>query len=136
MAQHNKTGSLGEDIAARYLEEGGLEIIERNYRKKWGELDIVARETSFSTEKLHFIEVKTVSREITSQDDISRVTNDFKPEEMVHSGKVERLKRAIQTYLTDRRVSREIPWEFSIIAVFIDPNTKKALVRHTKEIVL
>lgn len=136
MAKHNTTGAIGEDIAARFLENKGLDIVERNYRKKWGELDIVARETSWREEKLHFIEVKTVSREISSDVDISRVTSDFSPEEMIHSNKVARLKRAIQTYLIDRRVPRETVWEFSVIAVFLDPDSKKAAVRHTKNIVL
>ena len=55
---------------------------------------------------------------------------------MVHSNKIARLKRAIQTYLLDRNVPRETEWEFSIIAVFLDQATKKAVVRHTKNIVL
>ncbi|MEK7134145.1 MAG: YraN family protein [Patescibacteria group bacterium] len=135
MAKHNTVGSIGEDVATRYLEGKSFEIIERNYRKKWGELDIVARETSWNRETLHFVEVKTVSREISSTD-ISRETSDFSPEEMVHSNKIARLKRAIQTYLLDRNVPRETEWEFSIIAVFLDQATKKAVVRHTKNIVL
>lgn len=136
MAKHNTTGAIGEDIAARYLEDKGVDIVERNYRKKWGELDIVAREMSWREEKLHFIEVKTVSREISSDADVSRVTSDFSPEEMIHSNKVARLKRAIQTYLIDRRVPRETVWEFSVVAVFLDQATKKAVIRHTKNIVL
>ena len=136
MAQHNKTGSLGEDIASKYLEQKGFEIVERNYSRKWGEIDIVARETLWNKETLHFVEVKTVSREILSKDDISRVTSDFSPEEMVHGDKVSRLKRAIQTYLADRCVPRETEWQFSVLAVFLDPNTKKAAVRYTKNVVL
>ena len=135
MAKHNTVGSIGEDIAAKYLENKGFEIIERNYRKKCGELDIVARETSWNRETLHFVEVKTVSREISSTD-ISRETSDFSPEEMVHGNKVNRLKRAMQTYLLERNVPRETEWEFSVIAVFLDLTTKKTAVRHTKNIVL
>ncbi len=138
MAEHNKTGSLGEDIASRYLEKNGFEIVESNYSKKWGEIDIIAsfQAKSIEREKLHFIEVKTVTREISSKESISRVTSDFSPEEMVHPDKVSRLKRAIQTYLADRHVPRETEWEFSVIAIFLDPETKKAVVRHTKNIVL
>lgn len=60
-------------MAAKYLESEGLTIVARNYWKKWGEIDIVARETAkseinamFSRETLevvHFVEVKSVSYE-------------------------------------------------------------------------
>ncbi len=36
-------GTWGEDIACRYLEGKGYKIIERNFRRKWGEIDIVCR---------------------------------------------------------------------------------------------
>jgi ribonuclease HII len=47
-------GQIGEDAAARYLEQSGYEIINRNWRTKWCEIDIVARKG----EILYFIEVK------------------------------------------------------------------------------
>ena len=37
------SGDLGEEIASRYLERGGYEVVERNYRTCRGELDLVAR---------------------------------------------------------------------------------------------
>jgi putative endonuclease len=37
------SGDLGEEIASRYLERGGYEVVERNYRTRRGELDLVAR---------------------------------------------------------------------------------------------
>ena len=40
--QKQKVGNLGENLACRFLAERGFKIVERNYRKKWGELDIVA----------------------------------------------------------------------------------------------
>lgn len=48
-------GSWGEDTACRYLERKGYAIIERNFRRKWGEIDIVAsvpRRTIESEQKL------------------------------------------------------------------------------------
>lgn len=35
-------GAAGEDLAAAYLEARGYEVVERNYRRRWGEADIVA----------------------------------------------------------------------------------------------
>lgn len=48
-------GKLGEKIASEYLSSHGYEIIEMNFRKRWGELDIVA----LDGETLASIEVKT-----------------------------------------------------------------------------
>ena len=51
------TGTLGEDLAAQYLERAGLAIVERNYRCKAGEIDVVAQDGS----ELVFAEVRTRS---------------------------------------------------------------------------
>src|SRR3954447_3672798 len=48
-------GQLGEQLAAEHLLRRGFEIVERNYRTRWGELDIIA----FDGRTLAFCEVKT-----------------------------------------------------------------------------
>jgi len=48
-------GQRGEQLAAEHLARRGFQIIERNYRTRWGELDIVA----FDGSTLAFCEVKT-----------------------------------------------------------------------------
>src|SRR5688572_29160696 len=50
-----RLGARGEELAARHLEARGLEVVERNYRTRYGELDVVARDERF----LVFCEVKT-----------------------------------------------------------------------------
>ena len=51
----SRLGALGEHLAAEHLMRRGFEIVERNYRTRWGELDIVA----FDGRVLAFCEVKT-----------------------------------------------------------------------------
>jgi putative endonuclease len=51
----HRLGRLGEQLAAEHLERRGFKIIERNYRTRWGELDIIA----FDGRTLAFCEVKT-----------------------------------------------------------------------------
>ena len=51
----HKLGEAGERLAAEHLERRGFVILERNYRTRWGELDLVA----FDGRVLSFCEVKT-----------------------------------------------------------------------------
>lgn len=55
----NPTARLGEDLACKYLLENGYKIIERNFRQGYGEIDIIALDTSEIEPILAFIEVKT-----------------------------------------------------------------------------
>lgn len=57
MATNQELGARGEDLAVRHLEDIGLEVIERNWRHRSGELDIVARDG----DTMVFVEVKTRS---------------------------------------------------------------------------
>jgi putative endonuclease len=66
MAGHNEVGKIGEELAVRFLNKKGYRILERNYRRKWCEIDIVAEQRGRrgffgdSKEKtLVFVEVKT-----------------------------------------------------------------------------
>ena len=115
-------GKLGEDIACKFLENKGFHVKTRNYRRIFGELDIVAGYKN----KLHFVEVKTLEGENTL----------FKPEDAVHYRKRERLKRAIKGYLREFRVSDETEWQFDIISVLIDTDDKIAKVRVLENMVL
>lgn len=51
----NATGGLGEDCAVRFLEDKGYSVLERNYRSRFGEIDIIARNGPY----IVFAEVKT-----------------------------------------------------------------------------
>ncbi|OGF50012.1 hypothetical protein A3G55_02970 [Candidatus Giovannonibacteria bacterium RIFCSPLOWO2_12_FULL_44_25] len=111
--EKQKTGNIGEELAASFLEGRGYKIIERNYRKKWGEIDIVAELDGV----LHFVEVKALSNP------------NFRPEDAVRAWKKERMKRAIRTYLLDRKISDETDFQIDIAAVWLDFAHKKARIR-------
>ena len=122
LTDKRKTGNLGEDLACRFLMKRGFEVIERNYLKKCGEIDIVAKNKAV----IHFIEVKSVSCETIP--DISGETNKcegFRPEDNVHPWKLQRLSRTMQIYLAEKNVSPETIWQFDVITVYID---KKRLI--------
>lgn len=56
---NRKTGDKGEGVAAEMLEEKGYEILERNYRDKYGEVDIVAKCIVCGEDYVVMVEVKT-----------------------------------------------------------------------------
>lgn len=105
----------------------GFAILGRNYSKKWGEIDIIARKNGV----LRFIEVKTVSRENT--DSISHEKDDYMPEENVHPWKLKRLYRAIESYLWEKKLEED-EWQIDVLAVFLDEGRKKARVRFTENV--
>ena len=79
-----KIGTLGEDIACRYLVERGYKILDRNWNCRWGEIDIVAEKGSY----IIFCEVKTRSSDKYG-----------KPYESVTYYKKRSLARAIKRYI-------------------------------------
>ena len=84
MAQHNHTGKHGEDLAAQWLEANGFELLHRNWKHSYYELDIIA----VKADVLHFVEVKT------------RSTDTFGyPEEGVTPKKMEKLMQAGEEFL-------------------------------------
>jgi putative endonuclease len=121
------TGKIGEDIAVRYLENNGFEIVERNHTKKWGEIDIVAEKKNI----IHLIEVKSVSLPGLSIDKLS-----VRPEENLNEQKIERLRRVVETYLLGRHITDRTKWQFDLICVYMDDVNKKAKVITFNNIIL
>ena len=126
-----KIGEIGENIACRFLMKQNFIIQDRNYTQKWGELDIVASKEN----RLHFIEVKSVSRENIKN--VSRETLDnYRPEDNMHPWKVQRMIKTIQVYLMSNRVPECMEWQVDLIVVFIDLNSKKAKIKTINDLIL
>ena len=82
-----RIGDHGEDFAAHMLEDAGYQILDRNYRTRVGEIDIIAIKDGV----LHFIEVKT------------RTADDFGyPADAVTEEKQRSIRRSAECYLTGR----------------------------------
>jgi putative endonuclease len=126
MTNSRKLGEIGEQIVVKHLVKHKFKIIDRNYRKKYGEIDIIARKNSI----LHFIEVKTVSS-ITAFEENN-------PEENVHFFKKERLKRVIGAYLAEKGVSHETDFEFQIdiFSVYFNCQTMLSKIRVLENVIL
>ncbi len=112
-------GNIGENVACAFLEKHGFTILERNYLRKWGEIDIVAEKTGI----IHFIEVKSVSSETL-----------YRPEENLHPQKLKRLARTMQTYVLEKRIERD--WQLDLVTVRIDEVKREAKVEILENIVI
>lgn len=126
-----KIGGVGEDCTCKYLEQLGYKILDRNYSKKWGELDIVAKKGN----KIHFVEVKSVSRE-TIENVNHETSAGYRPEDNMHPWKLKRLGRATQSYLLDKDISDDVDWQFDVATVYIDMNKRLSKVFLLEDIVL
>ena len=125
-----KTGEIGENVAVKFLMKHGFRILDRNYTKKWGEIDVVAEKDS----KLYFIEVKSVSCETLNN--VNHETLDqYHPEDNMHPWKLKRLSRTIQTYLLSKNLD-EKEWQVDLLVVFLDLKDKKAKVKVVSDIIL
>ena len=103
MAEHNETGKKGEDLAAEYLASIGFEILERNWKNRFEEIDLIA----IDKELLVIVEVKTRSSLACG-----------KPEESVGLRKQRLLVNAADAYIQKSNSNRET--RFDIISVIIN----------------
>lgn len=118
-APHITTGQLGEKVAANHLIRHGYVLRETNYRKKWGEIDLIMERRGV----VHFVEVKTVSRGTSGG--IPRET--WMPEENVHPAKLKKLFRTIETWLIER--SYDGVWQLDVAAVCLDPVGRRGSIK-------
>ena len=103
MNADQKTGPQGEDIAVSFLEEQGYIVLVRNYRRRFGEIDIVAEDAGV----LVFIEVKT------------RKNNRYgSPFEAVDTRKQKKLSMMAQDYITRNKMEDRTA-RFDVVAVLL-----------------
>jgi putative endonuclease len=102
--QNARVGNRGEELAAAFLERNGIAVIERNYRCKGGEVDIVAKDGN----TLVFIEVK-------SRKNLAYGV----PQLAVTPFKQRQISKAALTWL-GRNHQHEKPARFDVIAILLD----------------
>ena len=114
-----RTGARAEQLVADRLAAAGWEILERNARTRYGELDIVARDSR----SLVFIEVKA-----------GRVGTSFGPERpilAIDRRKQQRVRRLATAWMTERR---DLPpyaeIRFDAVGVSLDRNDRAVEVEH------
>ena len=98
--KHNQTvGNWGEETAAAYLRQRGYEILLRNARTPYGEIDIIARQGITTI----FVEVKTLT-----------ASKNFFPEQNVTARKRDHMLACAQHYCAENAIDH---WQIDVIAV-------------------
>jgi putative endonuclease len=119
--RNKEIGGLGESVAAEFLRQKGFSILTRNYRKPWGEIDIIAEKQGI----VRFVEVKSVSRETLP--DVTREMAGHRPEELVHEVKLKKIARTAEMYMNNGNDQRE--YQIDVVGVFLDLKNRKARCR-------
>ena len=128
-----KIGEIGENVACTFLMKQGFTVLERNYTKKWGEIDIIAEKTG----KLYFIEVKARSVPFLSEKLAGNYAEGVaRPEDNMHPMKMKRLSRVIQTYLMSKQKAGSREWQVDLYVVFLDLEHRTAKVKVIANIIL
>jgi Holliday junction resolvase-like predicted endonuclease len=123
----NKLGNAGEAAGATYLANKGYRIIEKNHRRRYGEIDLVAQDPRGI---IVFAEVKTMIRR----------EGGLKPEDQLTRGKLHRMKRIAEIYANQHpELIREHRsedgnggggWRIDLLAIEVVPGERRAIVRH------
>ncbi len=112
---NRRTGELGEQAAAGYLQTKGYQIISRNFRTRFGEIDLICRHKGM----LVFVEVKTKKGE------------DFGiPEEMFTRTKYTKVRRMAEVYLEGKIENCRI----DMTAVILDDEEQVEQIRHYENV--
>lgn len=119
MTHNQELGVKGEQAAAEYLKENGYQILARNWRVKWGEIDIVAKQN----ETIVFCEVKSIIKE-----------DDFLAEDKITNKKLSRLRKLAQFYLSQKKII-DGPWRIDILAVEYNDICEKPSIRHLDNVI-
>jgi putative endonuclease len=118
-------GSLGERIAADHLVEAGYEILDRNYRTRRGELDLIAADA----DAIVFCEVKTRVAGGRSGPELAL--------DAVGPAKRRRLRRLAVAWLRDRRATGGAPHRerlrFDAIGITISPGGRLLALEHVTD---
>ena len=113
-APASDVGIRGEDLAATYLTNQGHQILKRNFKRTWGEIDLV----TLDGETVVYVEVKT-RRSRTAQ-----------PERAVNHAKQKQLIKLARSFASQYKVLHRRS-RFDIVTVN-DPESKQPVVRHFK----
>ncbi len=131
-------GSFGERIACEYLVKKGYKILDKNYRIKFGEIDIIAKKRwklfRKNDKTIHFIEVKSLLAYSNNGRSSTIRVQEFFPEEKVDWKKQRKLIRLSQIWLESKKLPAETPYQIDIIGISADKGKRMAKLHFFKNV--
>ena len=121
-SEKRKIGDIGEDFAVNYLIRNKYQIIERNYWKPFGEIDIIAKSPSDKGNSTVLVEVKT-----------SIMGGSLMPQENMTMAKISKLKRIASFYVSKNNLLNK-SYQIDVILVNLYKNLTLANVEHLENI--
>src|SRR3989344_9618250 len=118
----NKTGGAGEQAACDFLTNHGFSVLARNFKRKVGEIDIIAKKDKV----IRFVEVKTSQHFPGTA---------FIPEVRVNRRKIDRLKRTCQIYLAETKAPADQQWQIDVISAILAENGEILSINHIESAV-
>ena len=113
MTLRSELGIIGEDMAVNHLKNNGYIIIGRNFRKPWGEIDIIAKDPIGT---LVFFEIKTIRQ----SGNLPNGESGISPEEQVTKAKLKKLIKTCSLYAGERQdLIGEHGWQIDLLAILI-----------------
>lgn len=116
----SEVGFAAERFAAEYLESKKYTILDHNWSRPWGEIDIVAKRDGV----LVFVEVKANTAR----------ANGFEPELRAGRTKMTKVVRTARTYLVNKNYDENQEWQVDVISVTFDKEREVAVIKHFKNI--
>ncbi len=101
-SERRRRGLSAEELAAQYLEQQGIHIVDRNFTTRQGEIDLIGREGDTWV----FIEVRSLSPGVA-----------FHPLQTLRPKKLQHLRHAIEVYLYRRGLTGRVPVRLDVVAV-------------------
>ncbi len=125
-------GQRGEDLACEFLKKKGYEILARNYRKPWGEIDIVTRAGDGT---LVFIEVKTMAGAGASFAQVTEGKEELlNPEDHANEPKMKKVRKTCEALVNrnPKLVSEKRGWRIDLVAIVI--RDSDPVIRHYESV--
>lgn len=120
--QNYQVGKIGEEIAARHLREKGYKILEKNWKTKFGELDLIASKNTI----LVFVEVKL------------KIGEDFgTPEEMITHHKLQQVQNTAISFLQQNpKIEKQHSgYRIDAVCIVLDSNREVERIDHHESLI-
>ncbi len=140
MTKKSEIGQLGEDLACECLKKQGYKIIERNFRRPWGEIDIICQDPD---KTLVFVEVKAIRQfgKLTANNSAEFVNsasgrtensaNELMPEDQLTKSKFQKLAKTASMYVgqNEKLIKNDKGWRIDLLALTLRESSGSVLSR-------